>query len=102
MIESKAFTTSLDNSSSGRFGESKSSDGHLWDIHESNIIGDGGDGNDNLILTLEEVSNLGDGDWWSVDSGGDQSSKNGLAERRISSSGQESEQSDEKMDVQVL
>ena len=58
LIESEAFATSLNDSSSSRFGESKSSDGHLWDIHESSIVGDGSDGNNNLILSLKELSNL--------------------------------------------
>jgi hypothetical protein len=102
LIEGEALSSGLDNSSSGGLGESEGSDGHLWDLVESVIVSDGGDSDDDLILSLKELSNLGDGDWWSVDSGGDESSQDGLAETGVGSSGKESEESDKKMDVQVL
>ena len=60
LIESHALSTGLNNSSSGSLGESEGGDGHLWDVKESDIIGDGGDGDNNLVLSLKELSNLGD------------------------------------------
>ena len=61
MVKSEAFASSSDDSGSGTLGESESGDGHLlWGIKKSVVISDGGDDDGNLVLSLEELSNLGD------------------------------------------
>tara|TARA_B110001450_G_C17509725_1_gene435870 strand:+ start:415 stop:837 length:423 start_codon:yes stop_codon:yes gene_type:complete len=101
LIKGEAFTTSFDDSCSSGLGESKSGNLHLWYFKKSVIISDFADDDSNLILSLQELANLGDGDWWSVDSGGNESSQDSLVERRFGSSGEESEQFNQKMLIKV-
>jgi hypothetical protein len=61
LVKSEALASSSDNSGSGTLGESKSGNGHLlWGIKKSVIISDGGNNDGNLVLSLKELSNLGD------------------------------------------
>lgn len=53
------------------------------------------------LLSVQESSNSGDRNRWSVHSGRDQSTEHSLAEARVGSSGQESEQSDQQVVVQI-
>ena len=69
LVEGKALTSSSNDSSSSTLSESKSGNGHLlWGIKKSVVISDGGNNDGDFVLSLKELSNLGDGDWWSVDS----------------------------------
>ena len=54
------------------------------------------------LLSIQKCSNSGDRKWWSIHSRRDESSEHSLCEGRISSSGEESEKSDEQMQVQVV
>lgn len=50
LIKGNAFAASLDDSSSGRFGEAKSSNSKLGNFQETGIISYGADNNGSLIL----------------------------------------------------
>ena len=53
MIESKAFSSGSDDSSSGALSESKCSNSHLlWGINESVIISNGGNNNGDLVSKI--------------------------------------------------
>ena len=55
LIKGEAFSSGFDNLSSGGFGESKGSDGHLCGFHTScsNIIGDSSDNNGGFSLSFK-------------------------------------------------
>ena len=59
LIESDALSSGSNDSSSGTLSESEGSDGHLlWGVKKSVVIGNGGNNNGNLVLSLKELSNL--------------------------------------------
>lgn len=81
LVESEAFATSLDDSSSCGFGESESSDGQLGNFKESNVVSDGADNDGDSVLLLAEVLNeAGDRQRGSVNLGGNESSHHSLCE----------------------
>lgn len=103
LIEGKASATSLGDSCTGGFGEAETSNGKLWNIENTLVIGDGTNNNSDSVLLLAEVlDDLGQGKWWAVGAGSNKSSQDGLGEAGSGSSGEESEQLDEKVVIQVL
>jgi hypothetical protein len=101
LIKSEAFTTGLHDLGSSTFGESESSNSHLWYFKASSVISHSANSDDNFICSFKKLSTFGDRDWWSVNSGRDESSQNCLSECRVGSSGEESEQFDKKMNIEI-
>jgi len=52
LVESDALSSSLDDSGSGGLGESKRSNGHLWNIKKSIVISHGANSNDDFVPTM--------------------------------------------------
>ena len=102
LIEGEALSSGSNDSSSGGLSESKSGNSQFWDFKKSHVISNSGNSHDSLVSSIEVLDDSGDGKRWSVHSGGDESSQDGSCEIRVRSSGQESEQSDEKMNIEVL
>lgn len=91
LVESQNFTTVFDNSSSGRFSDSEGTDSKLGDLEESDVVGDSRDDNGSSVgVTLQVLNNSWQADGISNSSRLVKSFINGLVERTISSSGQES------------
>ena len=102
MVKSEALSSGGYDSSSGGLSESKSSDSQFRNLKKSVVISHGGNGNDSLVLSVKVLNDSGDGKRWSVHSRGDESSQDGSGEVGVRSSSQESEKSDEKMNIEVL
>lgn len=105
LIEGEALSTSGENSFSGLGAESKCADIELGDFEESFVVGDGGNRNNDSGVSVLNVFKVfhdsGDGNGPSVSAGTVQSLENDFVELGISSSGEESVQSDEKSEVGV-
>jgi hypothetical protein len=96
LVEGHASTTSSDNSGTGGLGESESGNVKLGHIEGSLVIGDNSDDDGGAAGVLSEASDhAGDGYRGSVDSGGNESSEDGLAETGVGSSGEEGEELNE-------
>ena len=103
LVEGHALATSLGDSGSSGLSESESSNGELGNLEHSLIIGNGGNDDDSSVLVLSKVLHkLGEGERWSVNSGGNKSSEDGLAELGVSSSGEELVELHEEVMVEVL
>jgi len=93
LIESHASTTGSDNSGTGGLGELEGGNVELGAVKGSEIFSDGSNNNGGTSLVLSEASDhSGDRYRGSVNSGSNESSEDGLAEARVSSSGEESEE----------
>ena len=101
LIKGEAFATGLNDLGSSSFGESEGSNSHLWHFNESSVISHSANSDDNFVLSLKKLSTLGDWNWWSVNSGRDESSQNSSSESGVGSSAEESEQLDEKMNIEI-
>lgn len=104
LVEGEALTTSSGDASTGSLSESKSGNSQLGDSEDSLVIGDGGNNNGSLTLIrllLVMLDELRERKRRSVHSGGDKSSQDGLVEVRSGSSGEESEELDEQVNVEV-
>jgi len=103
LVESHARATSGDDSGTSGLGESEGGNVELGDLEGSKIIGDNSDNDGSAAGVLSEASDhSGDGHRGSVDSGGDKSSEDGLAEVGSGSSGEEGEELDEEVLVEVV
>lgn len=92
MVKGDAFTTCLDNASSGLVGEAESSNGEWGDFQKSGIIGNSANNNSSLAflaLALHEAGHTRNRNWWVVNFGHTKSLDDGVSELRISSSGNE-------------
>lgn len=86
LVQGDSLTTSLDDSSLGRGGESQSGDGDLRDIQQSDVVGDGTNNNDSLVsstLLLQGHVDSGKRHRRSVDLGQEQRSQDNLVEWSI-------------------
>ena len=59
MIKGEAFSSSFDDLCSGSFSESESSNGHLGGLELSDIVGDGGNNNSDLVSISIKVNKYG-------------------------------------------
>ncbi len=66
LIECQASSSSFLYSPPCTFGETESTDCHLGDIQKSFVIKNSGNCNCDLILSLEVLSDLTEGDWVSI------------------------------------
>jgi hypothetical protein len=87
LIQGDGLTTGSSNAGAGGGGESQGSDGHLGELEESVVIGDGADDDDGSLLTLlvDVGDNSGQGDGRAVDLGRKETSENNLVEGGVSS-----------------
>jgi len=93
LVKSHARATGGDDSGTSGLGESEGGNVELGDLEGSKIIGDNSDNNGSAAGVLSEASDhSGDGHRGSVDSGGNESSEDGLAEVGSGSSGEEGEE----------
>lgn len=86
LVQGDSLTTSLDDSSLGRGGESQSSDGGLRDVQQSDVVGDGTNNDDGLVsstLLLQGRVDSGKRHRRSVDLGQEQRSQDDLVERSV-------------------
>jgi hypothetical protein len=91
LVQSDSLTTSLDNLSTGTSSKSQSSNGGLWELEDTVIIGDGTDNNNGLLSSTFLGQGTGDSrnrDWWSVDLRKEQRFENNLVEWSISTTWQ--------------
>lgn len=87
LVQGDSLTTSLDNSSLGTSSESQSGDGNLWNLQQSEVIGDSSDNNDGLLsgtLLSNNGVDLSKRHWRSVDLGQEQRLQDDLVEWGIS------------------
>ena len=103
LVESHARATSSDDSGTGGLGESESGNVKLGHVEGSLVVSDDTDNDGSARLVLTEASDhAGERYRGSVDSGGNESSEDGLAESGVSSSAQESEELDEEVLVEIV
>jgi hypothetical protein len=91
-VKSEAFAAGFGDSSTGSFGEAEGSDVQLWHVEDALVIGDGANADSSSVgLAAKVLDDLGEGKWWAVGAGGEESSQNSLGESGVSSTGEESE-----------
>ena len=102
-VKGEAFATSSSDAGAGSLGEAGSSDGHLTAVKLTHIIGDGTNNNGNALGVLSEVlDELGNGHWGAGGSAGDETTEHGLGEGGVGPAGEELEQLDEELHVEVF
>ena len=68
LIEGQGLTTGGDDAAAGGSSESQGSDGHLRDLEEAVVVGDGADNDDGLALLVADLAlDAGQGNGGSVD-----------------------------------
>jgi len=105
LIKSDNFTSSFQDSLTGLLSDSEGTDGHLGDVEDSDVIGDGSNNDSNLVSIsslLHVTSQAGDGVRRAVDLAHEQPSENDLVELGLGPSGQEPVQLDQQPQVDVL
>jgi hypothetical protein len=102
-VKGEAFATSGGDAGAGSLGEAGSSDGHLTAVKLAHIVGDGTNNNGDALGILAEIlDELGDGHWGAGGSAGDEATKDGLGEGGVGSAGEELEELNEELHVEVL
>ncbi len=101
MIESQALSTGVDDFGSGSLSESEGGNGELGYIKKSIVISDGSYDHGDFVLSVQQSDKFVERHGRPVGSGGHESSQDSLCESGLSSSGQEPEELDEEMLVQV-
>lgn len=107
LIKSQNFTTSLQDASTSRLGKTKGGNGKLGDSQQTLIISNGSDDNGSFTLersalTASKSSNLRNRDRRAVGLGLKKTLQNCLVETRIRTTGQESVQFYQKLQVHIL
>ena len=93
LVEGHARATSSGDSGTSGLSESEGCNVKLGHVEGSLVIGDNTNNDGSAALVASEASDhAGEGDGGSVDSGGNESSEDGLAETGVGSSAQESEE----------
>ena len=70
LIQSDSLTTSLQDLSTSTSSESQSSNGSLWELKDTVVIGDGTNNDNGLVsstLLRQSTGDSGNRNWWSVD-----------------------------------
>lgn len=83
LVQGDSLTTSLENLGLGAASESQSSDGGLWNLQQSDVVGDGTNNNNSLLgstLLSDNGGDLGKRHRWSVDLGQEQRLQHNLVE----------------------
>lgn len=102
-IDGLALATSLGDAGTSSLGEAESSNVELRAVQKTFIISDSANNNNGSVsFGTKVLNNFGDGDRGSVGTGGNESAQDGLCEGGASSAGEESEQLDQQLVVQVL
>ena len=98
-------TSSFQDSLASLLGDSEGTDGHLWDLEDSDVIGDGSNNDSNLVSIsslLHVTSQAGNGERRAVNLAHEQPSEDDLVELGLGPSGQEPVQLDQQPQVDVL
>lgn len=107
LVESESFTTGSNDTGTSSSGESESSDGDLWGLQQTVVIGDRTNNDNGLSLGLglfvaNKSVDAGEGDWWAVDLGHEETSEDDLVEVGVGSASQESVELDQEGKVRVV
>jgi hypothetical protein len=90
LIESEDFTTSLEDTSLGRLGETKGSNREFGDLQHARVVSDGTNNDNSLTLRVLGVTNdAGDRDWGSVHTGHKETLEDDLVEVGVSTASKE-------------
>ena len=90
LIEGHDLATSLEDSGASLLSDVQSADSDLWDLEETNVIGDGAADDSGLVLTaliLHLAGKAGQGHWWTVNLAHEETSQNDLIELGSGASG---------------
>ena len=102
-INGLALATSFGDAGTSSLGEAESSNVDLRAVQNTFVISDSANNNNGSVsFGTKVLNNFGDGDRGSVGTGGNESAQDGLSEGGASSAGEESEQLDQQLVVQVL
>lgn len=85
LVQGDGLATSGKDASAGGGGEAQSGDGHLGDLEQTDVVGDGADDNDSLLVVavLQVGLDAGQGDRGPVDAGHKQTAQDNLVEGRV-------------------
>merc|ERR1711948_149437 len=101
LVQRDDFSTGFQNSLSGGFSDSKSGEFDFWHLVASGVVGDGSDANDGFaFLGVSRKSR--ERQRWSVLSGHKKSFEHDLVEFGVGSSGQESVELNEHVQVEII
>jgi hypothetical protein len=91
LVKGQNFTTSVDDTGTSGLGDTEGGNGHLGDIEETDVVGDGTNNNGDLVLvSLQVASNAGDGHGRAVGTGLEETLQDDLVELRVGTTSQES------------
>merc|ERR1719281_657272 len=105
LVKSDNFSSSFQDSLASLLGDSEGTDGHLWDLEDSDVIGDGSNNDSDLVSIsgLFHVANqTGDGERGTVDLAHEEPLQDDLVELGLGSSGQEPVELHQQPQVDVL
>ena len=105
MVKGDDFSSGGKDSGASSLGDVEGGKRDLWNLVETSIIGDGGEGDDGLLLVsglLDDASNLGDGEWLTVTAGHTESLQDDGVELLSGASSEESIELGQKTKVRVL
>ena len=112
LVKGQAFATSLGDSGTGGFGKAKGGHREFGDLVDALVVSHGRHDNcgavaagltrHHLRLVVQMLDQLGKRNWCSVNPRRHESAQHGLAETRAGSAGQELEELNEQVVVQVL
>lgn len=85
LVQGDGLTTSGEDASAGGGGEAQGGDGHLGDLEQADVVGDGSDNDDGLVLvTILQVGlDTRQRDGGTVDAGGKEAAQDNLVEGRV-------------------
>merc|ERR1719245_206565 len=105
LIKSDNFSSSFQDSLASLLGDSEGTDGHLWDLEDSDVIGDGSNNDSDLVSIsglLHVADQTGDGERRTVDLAHEEPLQDDLVELGLGSSGQEPVELHQQSQVDVL
>ena len=98
-------TSSLQNPLTGLLCDSEGADGHLGDVEDPEVVGDGSDDDGGLVTVtglLHVTGQTGDGERRAVDLAHEQALEHGLVEVRVGAARQEAVELHQELKVHVL
>lgn len=101
LVESQALSAGVDDFGSSSLSEPEGGNGELGYIKKSIVISDGSDDHGDFVLSVQQSDELVERHGRPVGSGGHESSQHSFSEGGVSSSGEEPEELDEQVLVQV-
>merc|ERR1719245_1905926 len=105
LVKSDNFSSSFQDSLASLLSDSKGTDSHLWDLEDSDVIGDGSNNDSDLVSIsglLHVADQTGDGERGTVDLAHEEPLEDDLVELGLGSSGQEPVELHQQPQVDVL